>query len=165
MTGRLTEAIRHLAADDPATDADLLGAFVRTLDPAAFERIVRRHGPMVLGVCRRVLGHHDAEDAFQAVFLVLARRAAAVVPRDRLAGTVRAATASPAASAAVSALIREVEKAMFLTKLKVLSAVVVATALAAGAGLWGGPGVTAGLPAKGKAPAPPAAKAPPPAIP
>ena len=86
MHGRLTEAIRHLAADDPAPDADLLGAFVRTRDPAAFAALVRRHGPMVLGVCRRLLGHHDAEDAFQATFLVLARRAAAVVPRDRLAG-------------------------------------------------------------------------------
>jgi len=85
MTGRLTEAIRQLHADEGPADADLLGAFVRSRDPAAFEALVRRHGPMVLGVCRRVLGHHDAEDAFQATFLVLARRAAAVVPRERLA--------------------------------------------------------------------------------
>src|SRR6478672_8034643 len=82
MTGRLTEAIRHLAADDPATDADLLGAFVRHRDDAAFEELVRRHGPMVLGVCRRVLRHQqDAEDAFQATFLVLVRRAGSVRPR------------------------------------------------------------------------------------
>ena len=284
MNGPLTEAIRYLAADHPASDADLLGAFVRTRDPAAFEQLVRRHGPMVLGVCRRLLGHHDAEDAFQATFLVLARRAGAVVPRDRLAswlygvayrtalegrrmaarrrarqapltelvqptvepeppdsdlsalldhelsrlpdrlrlpvvlcdlegrtrrqvarqlgipdGTlsnrlaaarklladrlrrrgvslpagglavvlahegsstvpanliaaaVRTATVHPVPPAAVSALTREVEKAMFLTKLKVLSTVLVAATLAVGLGTWGGRTVTA-QPPKGKQP-------------
>src|SRR5262245_12637660 len=63
------------------TDKELLEAFVARRDGACFEALVRRHGPMVLGGCRRLLwDHHDAEDAFQATFLVLVRRAA-VVPR------------------------------------------------------------------------------------
>jgi RNA polymerase sigma factor (sigma-70 family) len=64
----------------------LLDRFVKHKDEAAFEAIVARHGPMVLGVCRRVLEDpEDIEDAFQATFLVLVRKAGSIRDRDLLA--------------------------------------------------------------------------------
>src|SRR5262245_20085518 len=74
--------LRRVAASQRAsdlTDGELLDAFAARRDAACFEALVRRHGPMVFGVCRRVLRDaHDADDAFQAVFLVLVRRATAI---------------------------------------------------------------------------------------
>jgi RNA polymerase sigma factor (sigma-70 family) len=68
------------------SDAELLDRFVRRRDEAAFEVLVWRHGTMVLGLCRRLLRHeHDAEDAFQATFLVLARKAGSIGKRQALA--------------------------------------------------------------------------------
>jgi RNA polymerase sigma factor (sigma-70 family) len=67
-------------------DAALLERFVADNDEVAFEVLVQRHGPMVLGACRRILlDNHDAEDAFQATFLVLARRAGTIRNADALA--------------------------------------------------------------------------------
>jgi RNA polymerase sigma factor (sigma-70 family) len=83
--------IRHLRrathnGDGNESDADLLESFVSRRDELAFSTLVRRHGPMVLGVCRRVIRRHaDAEDAFQATFLVLSRKAASLMRRDLLA--------------------------------------------------------------------------------
>jgi RNA polymerase sigma factor (sigma-70 family) len=69
------------------SDAELLARFAASHDETAFEGLVARHGPMVLATCRAVLRHeHDAEDAFQAAFLVLARRAASIQTGDFLGG-------------------------------------------------------------------------------
>jgi RNA polymerase sigma factor (sigma-70 family) len=91
-TAQIGAVIRHIrrarSRQDAAgcTDAQLLTSFVEAKDQAALEALVQRHGPMVFGVCRRLVGnHHDAEDAFQVAFLVLARKAASIKPRAAVA--------------------------------------------------------------------------------
>jgi RNA polymerase sigma factor (sigma-70 family) len=85
----VVQEIRRLATSPEAkerTDQDLLGEFQARRDQTAFAALVDRHGPLVLRVCRHVLRHQqDAEDAFQATFLVLARRAGSIRKRQALA--------------------------------------------------------------------------------
>src|SRR5437868_13886699 len=79
--------LRTLAGPaDLACDAQLLARFTAGHDPNAFADLVARHGPMVLSVCRGILRNwHDAEDAFQATFLVLAKKAASIRKGESIA--------------------------------------------------------------------------------
>jgi RNA polymerase sigma factor (sigma-70 family) len=82
QAGLVLRQLRRIAGrreGSEPTDGQLLEGFVARHEEAAFATLVRRHGPLVLGVCRRVLeDDHDAEDAFQATFMVLVRRAGAL---------------------------------------------------------------------------------------
>src|SRR5262249_3822340 len=80
------QQLRHRLAG-ARSDAELLDAFIAHRDEAAFAELVCRHGPKVYAVCRRVLGRHQlAEDAYQATFVVLARKAHRVHPRSAVGG-------------------------------------------------------------------------------
>ena len=91
MAAEMAPLIRHLAVsvrhDGEFTDGQLLRRFIEHRDEAAVTAIVRRHGSMVWGLCRGILGnHHDAEDAFQATFLILVRKAGSIRQKEVVGG-------------------------------------------------------------------------------
>jgi RNA polymerase sigma factor (sigma-70 family) len=81
----VVESIRKAASREDASDAELMERYFARREDVAFESLVRQHASLVFGVCLRILGNpHDAEDAFQAVFLVLARKGGSITARNRL---------------------------------------------------------------------------------
>ena len=106
--GVVLRHIRGLAARPAgAADRHLLERFTAGRDEAAFAELVRRHGPLVLGVCRRLLRDpNDADDAFQATFLVLARKAASISNRESVSGWLYQVAHNTALKARISAAAR-----------------------------------------------------------
>src|SRR5262245_63238898 len=112
-SGQLTAFLRHLhdltnpGGSAVPSDTELLGRFVARRDELAFAQLVHRHGPMVFGVCRRLLvAEQDAEDAFQATFLLLARKAASISNRASLGGWLHAVARRTAVRARAGAALR-----------------------------------------------------------
>src|SRR5881396_940454 len=115
VTGQLSEVIQHLRRivllRDGAglTDGQLLEDYLSRRDEAALAALVPRHAPMVWGVCRRILrDYHDAEDAFQATFLVLVRKAASIASRELLANWLYGVAHQTARKARATAAKRQV---------------------------------------------------------
>ncbi|HEV3143976.1 MAG TPA: sigma-70 family RNA polymerase sigma factor, partial [Gemmataceae bacterium] len=112
--GSILQNLRRLngaAALGDLTDRQLLDRFVSEGEEAAFSALVRRHGPLVFGVCRRVLSQvQDAEDAFQATFLVLARKAGSISWRERVDGWLYATAYRIALKAKTKALHRRMKE-------------------------------------------------------
>src|ERR1017187_9799769 len=116
-TSQLNGVIRHLRRAvllrdvHDLTDGQLLNRYLAHRDETAFESLVRRHGPMVLGVCRRVLrNHHDVEDAFQATFLVLVRKAASIRPKEMVANWLYGVATNTAMKAKAMAVKRQMKE-------------------------------------------------------
>jgi RNA polymerase sigma factor (sigma-70 family) len=132
---RQFHALYHAGTVAGLTDAELLKRFCSARDDVgaiAFEALLVRHGPMVFGVCRRVLGdRHAAEDAFQATFLVLVRKAGRLWVRDSLGPWLYAAAHRVAARAVADAARRQVRE-----RRKVKMAQVEPSDMVAGEGLW-----------------------------
>jgi RNA polymerase sigma factor (sigma-70 family) len=112
MGQRFNGVVKRLCAsaaldESAASDGELLARFVTERDGEAFAALVRRHGPMVLSVCRRVLrDRHDAEDAFQATFLVLAKKAGSVLNLRFLGGWLHGVAHRSALAARRAAAVR-----------------------------------------------------------
>jgi RNA polymerase sigma factor (sigma-70 family) len=113
--GDVVARLRHAAAvgtHGTLADGELLERFAASADGAAFAVLVERHGPMVLGVCRRALAScHDAEDACQAVFLVLARKAASLRRTVALGSWLHGVARRIAANARRDAALRKAREA------------------------------------------------------
>jgi RNA polymerase sigma factor (sigma-70 family) len=108
ISGVLHHLCRVLQDGAGLTDGQLLEHHISRRDEAAFAALVRRHGPMVWGVCHRVLrNHHAAEDAFQATFLVLVRRAASIASRELLANWLYGVAHQTALKARATAIKRQ----------------------------------------------------------
>jgi RNA polymerase sigma factor (sigma-70 family) len=121
---QLRQAVRQLrgmlATQNAAglTDADLWKRYVGARDEAAFEMLVRKHGPMVLGTCRRILHNkQDAEDAFQATFLVFVRKAASLRTPPTLAGWLHGVARRTALAARRAAAKRRKKEAAALPRI------------------------------------------------
>jgi len=113
-TGQLHPVIRYIrklagaGQGGESTDGQLLGRFVKNRDESAFAAIVERHGPMVLSVCRRLLhGANDVDDVFQAVFLVLVRKAGSIGKPELLANWLYGVTCRTAVKARGEAFRRQ----------------------------------------------------------
>jgi RNA polymerase sigma factor (sigma-70 family) len=110
-TARVIEHLRDsvgLSGEAGPTDGELLRRFIDHRDATAFASLVNRHASMVWGVCRRLLGHvQDAEDAFQATFLVLVRKAASVVPRSAVGAWLHGVAYNTALKAQVASVARK----------------------------------------------------------
>src|SRR5262245_37217261 len=114
--GTILQYIRKIARPDggpDASDAQLLGRFISCGDEEAFAGLVQRHGPMVLGVCRRILFHaQDVEDAFQATCMVLVRKASRIVRRELLASWLYGVAIRTAIKARANAAKRRTREAL-----------------------------------------------------